>query len=242
MAGGLLDSLQGWWENSCLKSGLTYVNGKHVFINNVQMKEALRVIPGSANELVLQKYNGVVERDGKDMRVAWNDGQIVWTQIGDLPDMYDPITKRGRFKYIALLGKGAHGVVCEAEDMHPQSFPLRRRVAIKVLRVSKNMEASSSNKRVLRLHCEYLWSSMFLHNVEHPQYSCEQGRLFLRYLEDHTGLPVKVPEEDLLAEDFMQRLEAGGEVAPLPYVVMELAKGEMSWKVFFSEASKRFIS
>lgn len=230
----LLDLLQGWWENSCLKNGAHFVKGNRVFVNNTQILDVLHI--ASEEKLTLGKYSGVVERHGKEMQVSWNAGQIVWTRIGQLPDMYDPVTKQGRFKYKALLGKGAHGVVLEAIDMNNTSIAFRPRVAVKVLR---GIHASDKGcgKRAARMHCEYLWSHMFLHNTTHEHYSPEKAHLFLKYLEDHTGLPPKSNEE-LCAVDLIKQLESCTEVAKVPYVVMELATGEMSWKALFPKSGK----
>ena len=82
----LLDLLQGWWENSCLKNGAHFVKGNRIFVNNTQILDVLHV--ASEEKLTLGKYSRVVEKHGKELQVSWNAGQIVWTRIGQLPDMW----------------------------------------------------------------------------------------------------------------------------------------------------------
>merc|ERR1719162_154155 len=114
-----LDDLQGWWENPYSQNGIgmQYVKGNQVFIGNAQIRENLKIVAG--RKVKFDNYIGVVrpavELGGKE--ISWDKNNIIWTHIGELPDMYDPDTKTGRFKYTALLGRGANGVVCEAIDM-----------------------------------------------------------------------------------------------------------------------------
>jgi len=61
-----------------------------------------------------------------------------------------------------------------------------------------------------KLQREYNWSHKLLHSTED-----EREQLFMKYLEDHTG-----PEH------------------PTPYVVMELAKGDLAWNVLFGKKKK----
>lgn len=233
-----LDSLQGWWENSHLKKhGMHHVKGSRVFINHKAIKDTLKV--GSKDKLTFGRYSGVVENDGKDRRISWNHGQIVWTYIGELPDTYDPDTKGGRFKYTTLLGKGAHGVVVEAVDMDANADPPKQHVAVKVMRHSTGYP-QLMGKRVARMHCEYLWSHMLLHNSKHEHYMHEQGCFFLKYLEDHTGLP-PASEAELLAPDLLEKLERMKGVARLPYVVMELARGDTLWRSLYETQGEESI-
>jgi serine/threonine protein kinase len=119
----------------------------------------------------------------------------------DRPDAYDPNTRTGRFHYTRQLGKGGHGVVFEALDMHAKrGSPLL--VAVKVPR---GYDSVDSAREELSRECS--WSRLHLHTT-----GDERAQLFLKYLEDHTG-----PEH------------------PIPYVVMELIDGEVSWTRLFSK-------
>lgn len=122
------------------------------------------------------------------------------------PDAYDPVTKKGRFHYTKQLGKGAHGVVLEAVDMlATYGSPLV--VAVKIPRAFNSKE--NTREKLCR---EHDWSRLFLHRTDD-----ERGRLFLKYLEEHTG-----PEHSI------------------PYVVMELAKGDLAWRVLFGKGHAVF--
>jgi len=223
-----IESLQGWWENPFSKNGagMYYVKGKHVYIKNVKIAEVLKF--GVGRKITLGSYNGVVRSNGRE--ISWDSGKIVWTLIGELPDMQDPDTKQGRFKYEALLGKGANGVVCEAIDTSAKDSS-RKRVAVKVLRLGPGFSNSKEMyMSAMRMHSEYLWSHMFLHNRKDARHNATQGRLFLQYFEDHTGIQ-QASQSTLLSPDRLQGMDRPAEVAALPYVVMELAKGDQAWSV-----------
>jgi serine/threonine protein kinase len=236
-----LDSLQGWWENPFAQNGVNMqlVRGKNVYINNSRIPESLKIGPGK--KLTLGKYSGVVKGGGRE--ISWDSGKIVWTFIGELPDMYDPDTKEGRFVYTSLLGKGAYGVVCRAIDMHVAKDEWQVQVAVKVLRSSSEVSPQELSDSALRMHCEFLWSHLLLHNTKHKYYNREQGRLFLQYYEDHTGLPL-ASEEQLRAPNLFQKMKASTRIAQLPYVVMELAQGNGSWEALFEQpdASSRLTA
>lgn len=226
----LLESLQGWWENPFANkdAGMYYVKGEHVYIKNELVGELLKVGPG--RKLTFGKYSGVVKTGGRE--ISWDSGKIVWTLVGELPDMFDPETKRGRYKYTAVLGKGANGVVCEAIDL--QAATASRRVAVKVLRGIDITNHKELYKSALRLHCEFLWSHMLIHNTKHEHYNARQACFFLRYFEDGTGFPAASGANTLHAEG-LQRLERSVVVARLPYIVMELATGDLAWKALFEK-------
>jgi len=240
-----LDSLQGWWENPYSQNGIgmQYVKGNEVFIGNAPIKDgagkAVTIKIGAGRKVKFGEYSGVVKPDGQE--ISWDNNKIIWTHLGELPDMHDPETKVGRFKYTKLLGKGANGVVCEAIDM---SAVEERKVAVKILRLSTLSNKREIYKSALRLHFEYLWSHMFLHNKKHKHFNSEHANLFLQYFEDHTGLP-PAPRNMFLASDIdlLNQSDTSHKVARIPYVLMELAKGETSWKVFFEkeeESARRF--
>jgi len=234
-----LDSLQGWWENPYSQNGIGmhYVKGNQVFIGNVQVKEVIKI--GAGRKLKFADHSGVVDSTGTE--ISWDKGKIIWTHIGDLPDMYDPCTTKGRFKYTRLLGKGANGVVCEAIDM---SAAQERKVAVKVLLLATLSSKREIYKSAMRMHFEFLWSHMFLHNQKHKHFNTEHGRLFLQYLEDHTGIPPADPKITLASDlDLLNQIDYSNRVSKLPYVLMELAKGETSWTALFAkeaEAAKLF--
>jgi len=120
-----------------------------------------------------------------------------------------------------LLGKGANGLVCEAEDLKARN----RKVAVKVL---LPVDREQLRRNAERLHLECMWSKMFLHNKRHKQYNFSQGSLFIQYYEDHTGFPADEIEQ-------AGSIKAPVIVPPLPYVIMELASGDLAWKKFFNE-------
>merc|ERR1719375_2857873 len=100
------------------------------------------------------------------------------------------------------------------------------KVAVKILRVSSLPSKKEVAKSAERMHMEYLWSRMFLHNTRHEHYNAEQGRYFLQYYEDHTGLPPP-PRSVCLASEvhILAHIDSSSKPSRLPYVVMELAKG-----------------
>jgi len=224
-----LESLAGWWYNPfAINGSVIFVKGEHVYVNNV-LDESSQLKIGSGRKLTLGKYSGVVRNNGTETEISWDKDKIVWRYIGELPDKYGPDTKQGRFKYTKVLGKGANGVVCEAIDMQRQKHDSRETVAIKVLWLSDEISCKKLKyKAALRLQSEYVWSHLFLHNTRHEHYNSKQGSLFLQYFEDHTGLPA-ASEATVLSPDRLQQREP----APLPYVVMELAKGSLAWKALF---------
>lgn len=236
-----LESLQGWWENPWSQNGIgmLYVKGAQVFIGNLPVGNLTILGTGAGRKIKFGDYSGIVKPGGEE--ISWDGNRIIWKFIGELPDMHDPETKLGRFKYTRLLGKGANGVVCEAVDMHAAS---ERKVAVKILRVSSLPSKKEIAKSAERMHMEYLWSHMFLHNTRHEHYNAEQGRYFLQYYEDHTGLP-PAPKNVCLASEVhvLAQIDSSSKVARLPYVLMELAKGETSWKALFEhekESASRF--
>lgn len=194
------------------------ISGKPLCKSGAQLElgDGRKIIYGS-------KYCGKVHDDCK--RISWNNGSITWNYLGDLPDIYDAESRGGRFKYTKLLGQGAHGIVCAAYDMcsGTDEHGVRSKVAVKVLK-----KASNRGKTRARLHCEYLWSYLLLHNAKHTLYEPSRASLFMKYLEDHTGLR-ECSEAELLRPDLISWLEAQRNVPELPYVVMEIARGDLLW-------------
>lgn len=143
-----------------------------------------------------------------------------------LPDAYDERTGNGRWTYKCKLGEGALGVVHRAAD----ATGVLQDVAIKIAKLP-NSKASARARNTYILHREALWSKTRLHNRHHPGFQDEPSKLFIRYLEDHTG--DWGPEEEFEARraifeaaDFVWDKYAATAMLPAtPYVVMELAPG-----------------
>ncbi|CAE8646090.1 unnamed protein product, partial [Polarella glacialis] len=82
------------------------------------------------------------------------------------------------------------------------------------------------------MHRESQWSIQKLHNQSDGRYRQDAASLFARYLEDHTGIAELDPSEDF--DTRRRRFETPGldwekdgpKLPPMPYVVMEMVKGE----------------
>ncbi|OLQ04694.1 hypothetical protein AK812_SmicGene12198 [Symbiodinium microadriaticum] len=155
----------------------------------------------------------------------------------EFPDEYCPDAGTGRWKNLGVLGSGGLAVVYLAQDMKGS----RGRVALKVLR------AAAQPVHAYELHREALWSLTRLHCISHSKYDSNGSQLFVRYLEDHTGLD-KLCIQDGIATSFDQRrrhLEADSfdwsalatqKASQRPYVVMEHLPGQMLWDLTCTRA------
>lgn len=149
--------------------------------------------------------------------------------LGTLPDPYDERTRTGRWKYRGILGEGALGVVWGASD----ATGLLNEVAIKLTKVLKSAAKPSQHARhAYILHREAQWSLQWLHKRTGPHFDEEKARLFMRYLEDHTGawlapsLCFDAERSVLECTDFMwDKFEPQPPLPSQPYVVMELMPG-----------------
>jgi len=137
--------------------------------------------------------------------------------VTNFPDEFDENTGDGRWKYEEVLGEGGFGVVHAALDRKNAD----RKVAIKILRCGKDPYR----------HCllgtkEVRQARLF----EEKVFSQTKHRLFLRYLEDHTGLDkysndeLKVFDRPDFDWDHDPRLKALT-VNTAPYLVMEFIPG-----------------
>eukprot|EP00397_Hematodinium_sp_SG-2012_P010243 GEMP01010352.1.p1 GENE.GEMP01010352.1~~GEMP01010352.1.p1 ORF type:complete len:1059 (+),score=251.31 GEMP01010352.1:76-3252(+) len=134
-----------------------------------------------------------------------------------LPDAWNDETKTGRWVYKEVLGEGGFGVVHQALDMKNGG----KAVAIKILRCGKD-----GYRHCLLGTKEVRQARLFQEKV----YSKTKHRLFLQYLEDHTGLDSYSDEELRVFEQPDFDWETDARVQELhkkqhPYLVMELIKG-----------------
>jgi len=143
----------------------------------------------------------------------------------DLPDVYDPVTGAGRWRYESKLGEGGLAIVYRAVDCKGTLGE----VAVKVL---KHHERVNWGKQyAFAMHRESQWSLKRLHNASDPRFSEEASRLFSRYLEDHTGYAHLEPADfdakrhKYEVPDFDWERD-GPPLPSQPYVVMELVRGE----------------
>jgi len=134
-----------------------------------------------------------------------------------LPDVWNEETKAGRWLYKEVLGEGGFGVVHHALDMKNQKRP----VAIKILRCGKD-----GYRHCLLGTKEVRQARQFQEKV----FSKTKHRLFLQYIEDHTGLDIYTDEELRVFEQPDFDWECDERVKALqkstnPYLVMELIQG-----------------
>jgi len=141
------------------------------------------------------------------------------------PNAYDPATGSGRWRYGQKLGEGGLAVVYRAEDVTGSLGE----VAVKVL---KHPERPFWGKQyAFAMHREAQWSLQRIHNESDPRFRPELAKIFVRYLEDHTGYAQLAPldfdarRRKYEVSDF--NWERDGPPLPhTPYVVMELVRGE----------------
>jgi len=151
---------------------------------------------------------------------------VLWQDAEMLPDVYDPVSRTGRWRYDARLGEGGLGVVYRAHDC---TGP-HGEVAVKVLK-PRSRDPQRDARFVFEMHRESQWSLWWLHNEYDCHYSAEPATLFARYLEDHTGFSkigtqgFDAKRKAYEAPDFDWERD-GPKIPARPYVVMELVKGE----------------
>jgi len=153
--------------------------------------------------------------------------------LAGLPDVYDPVTKTGRWRYDARLGEGGLGVVYRAFDItgpDGKAGSSHGEVALKVLKPRSKIPQKDA-RFVFEMHRESQWSMWYLHNQFDTRMKKERSTLFARYLEDHTGFSKFGPDgfdkkrRAYEAPDFDWEKD-GPTIPARPYVVMELVKGE----------------
>lgn len=146
--------------------------------------------------------------------------------LPNLPDVYDPTTQKGRWRYDARLGEGGLGVVYRAYDV----TGTHGNVAIKVHK-PRSKQSQKDARFVFEMHREHQWSQRYLHSEWDPSYDKSKAQFFARYVEDQTGFAVFGPEgfdkkrRAYEATDFNWDKD-GPEIPERPYVVMELVTGE----------------
>lgn len=146
--------------------------------------------------------------------------------LANLPDIYDPVMKTGRWRYDEKLGEGGLGVVYRGFDI---TGP-HGEVALKVLKPRSKIPQKDA-RFVFEMHRESQWSLWYLHNKFDIRVNQESSALFARYLEDHTGFSEFGPDgfdkkrRAYEAPDFDWDKD-GPTIPARPYVVMELVKGE----------------
>ncbi|CAK9073845.1 unnamed protein product, partial [Durusdinium trenchii] len=142
------------------------------------------------------------------------------------PDPYDAVLKTGRWRRLRVLGSGGLAVVYLAEDMKGSLG----KVALKVLR------SQAQPVHAFELHREAFWSLTRLHCRQHVRYDPLRAKLFVKYLEDHTGFDRQGALESF--EEHRRRHEAEDfdwteirSFATRPYVVMEYLPGQVLWDI-----------
>eukprot|EP00929_Paragymnodinium_shiwhaense_P067882 TRINITY_DN34115_c1_g1_i3.p1 TRINITY_DN34115_c1_g1~~TRINITY_DN34115_c1_g1_i3.p1 ORF type:complete len:775 (-),score=185.39 TRINITY_DN34115_c1_g1_i3:444-2768(-) len=144
----------------------------------------------------------------------------------NLPDVYDPVTKTGRWRYEARLGEGGLGVVYRALDCSGRLG----HVAIKVLK-PRSVGGHKDGRFIFEMYRESQWSMWMLHNEFDARYDQQMSQLFVRYLEEHTGFGSIEPKGfEKKREHFESPIfdweTNGPPLARRPYIVMELVQGE----------------
>jgi len=220
----------------------------------------LRIAPGSDSELRTAKRReqtivtiAFPDAEARDARRApgLSCGKSIKEDRRKLPDVFVG-EGRGRWKFCETIGEGGLGVVYRAIDMTGGLG----NVAIKVSKWSDAAHGSCSPReawQVYILHREAQWSLQCLHETKLPAYDPDRARLFVRYLEDHTGFPTYSEPGAFEAARFLYErpgLDWGSisfdpELPGAPYVVMELALGHQLTSVdpkTLSRGERRVIS
>lgn len=226
-----LDTLQGWWENMSVRTGMVLVKHDAVFIRNKKRADPIQII--SHREVRWGQFSGIVKSNRRV--ISWSPGNITWSYIGKLPDQYDAETDTGRWQYDAFLGKGAHGCVYAVEEARRQNginghAAPSRKLALKVLRSFCDDSKKRNHEDVFKLHQEFQWSHLLLHNKTHEHYHNERASLIVEYLEDHTGFP-SADTVTVFTPDVAAWLKDVSNFSAQPYVVMEYANGTLMWDV-----------
>lgn len=223
-----LHSLQGWWENPAVRPGMVLVKDDAVLIRHKKSKIGSIQVT-SHGEVRWGHYTGVVHSNGRE--ILWSPGNITWVYIGILPDEYDAETDKGRWRYEAFLGKGSSGCVFAVEEARCLNGETgHRKLAVKVLRSFCDHSKKRNHEDVFKLHQEFQWSRLKLHNRSHKLYNADRSRLIVEYLEDHTGFPSH-KKITIFSSDVSAWLSDPNNFSPLPYVVMELDSGTLIWDV-----------
>jgi len=228
-----LDTLQGWWENMAVRGRMVRVKDDAVFISNKKKGGPIQVC--SNRKVRWGPYSGTVQLNGRE--ISWSPGNITWMYIGILPDVYDAETNQGRWRYDEFLGKGSSGCVFEVEDLACKVGPPRK-LAVKVLRSFCGYTKKRNHEDVFKLHQEFQWSHLKLHNRSHEHYQSERARLIVEYLEDHTGFP-EGETITMFAPGVAELLCDASNFVTRPYVVMELDGGTLLWDVLSNREQRR---
>jgi len=130
-----------------------------------------------------------------------------------LPDSYDPVTKTGKWTYEKKIGEGGFGVVWQAWRVHGNGF-----VAIKILKNGKARDCILATREVR-------YAKRLEEGVYHPKTG---HRMFVRYLEDHTGLEHFSDEalNEWAQDRKFNNIDINDVIPKDPYLVMELIKGK----------------
>lgn len=149
----------------------------------------------------------------------------------NLPDAYCRYSQRGRWDYLEKLGEGGLAVVYRAKDMEKLT---KDEVAIKVSKFCYMGQASQHNRHIYALHREAQWSIQCLHNPRHAKYNDKGAKVFMRYIEDHTGFDKEfLGDFNALRERFedpklkWDQQTFSSELSSRPYIVMELIRGQL---------------
>lgn len=165
--------------------------------------------------------------------LSTEDSRTKIVVIFDLPDLWCPWTKVGRWDYLERLGEGGLAIVYRAREVGGASK--NRWVAIKVSKFANLSASCQQNRHIYALHREARWSMERLHNTADPRYERGGAVLFARYIEDNTGLAAHSSKWDFdgCCRKFEDPRFVWSEhvfdpsLAPRPYVVMELIEGKL---------------